>query len=256
MAYQLYVMVWHTSCLQWYGIPPLCDNVSFWLCAMVWHTGCMWLYGVPAVCSGMAYLLYVIMCHTGCVQWCDIPAVCDGMAYDMVHCLYAIMCHTGCMWWYGILAMCDAVLYQLIFVRRIFSCKWGNNGRCNKNNIYGLTAVRLIFKKELKEYSFLCHVWVWSQCDQWIQWLDYRLDGWRAIINLLAGQTDFVVQNVQTSNGCPPSIVLSGSWGSFPCGVKQLVHETDHTPLSNAKVKLHRLYIYIYIYIGLLMLFV
>jgi hypothetical protein len=146
----------------------------------------------------MAYQLYVMVWHTSCLQWYGKPAVCNGMVYH----LYAIMCHTGHMRWYGILAVCDAMSYQLIFIRRIFCCKWGNNGRWNKNNIYGLTAVRFIFKKELKEYSFLCHVWVWSQGNQWIQWLDDMLDGWGAMINLLAGPRGFVLlQSVQTSNG-------------------------------------------------------
>jgi hypothetical protein len=165
---------------------------------MVWHTGCMWWYDVPAVCSGMAYLLSVIMCHTGRMRWYGIPAVCSGMAYL----LYAIMCHTDCMWWYGILAVCDAMSYQLIFIRRNFCCKWGNNGRWNWNNIYGLTAVSFIFKKELDEYSFLCNVWLCRQGNQWVQWPDYMLDGWGATINLLAGPRDFsLLQSVQTNNG-------------------------------------------------------
>jgi hypothetical protein len=163
----------HTSRMRWYDIPALCDGMAYQLYAMVWHTRSMW--------------------------WCDMPAVCNGMAYHF----YA-MCHSSCMRWYGILAVCDAMSYQLIFIRRIFCCKWGNSRRWNKNNIYGITAVSFtcIFKNELKEYSLLCHVWVWSQGNLWVQWLGYRLDGWGAMINLLAGPRDSVLlHSVQTSSG-------------------------------------------------------
>jgi hypothetical protein len=49
---------------------------------------------------------------------------------------------------------------------------------------------------------------------------------------------------VQTGSWGPPSLLPDGYWGLFPQGVKQLEHEDNHSPSTNAEVKKTWIYIH------------